>query len=433
MPEIVHHKDEDRLNDSPENLQPMSDSGHKSLHGSGKNHYMWMDINKEKILITLDKNQWRVNRTIKALNISAPALRRRLLIYGINIKSGRDRFLGFPSDIEIRQALKTSNGVISKAARLLNVTRPKLEYRLNNRDIELHNHVITKIENITRKTSVYDLEVDGAHNFIANEICVHNSSSQVNLQNQPRLLGPRECFIPRKGRRHFHIDYEQVEMRFFVHFSGDKTMAAAINDDIHLTVAAEVYDKPKEEITKEQRKRGKGVSFGIIYGAGPATISETLTKKGLPTSVAEGTQVTGKYHRRFPSVRRTIKELGTQLKKYGYITNPFGRRYHIPVKFSYISLNYMCQGTSADLMKRAMVRLWEWLRTTNKISRIILTVHDEIVLECPQIEELEVVTKAIEIMEELEMFDIPITVSVDVVKKRWSQKIKPSALGFDFN
>jgi len=93
----------------------------------------------------------------------------------------------------------------------------------------------------------------------------------------------------------------------------------------------------------------------------------------------------------------------------------------------------MCQGTSADLMKRAMVRLWEWLRTTNKISRIILTVHDEIVLECPQIEELEVVTKAIEIMEELEMFDIPITVSVDVVKKRWSQKIKPSALGFDFN
>ena len=258
------------------------------------------------------------------------------------------------------------------------------------------------------------------------------SSSQINLQNIPRLLGPRECFIPRKGRRNYHLDYDQVEMRFFVHFSGDQTMAAAIDEDIHRTVAAEIYDKPKEEVTSEQRKRAKGTNFGIIYGAGAATIAETLTKKGLPTSTQEGMQVTGKYHRKFPSVRRTTKAFGSELKEYGYVTNPFGRRYHIPTQFSYKMLNYMCQGTSADLMKRAMVEVWEWLRATNKISRIILTVHDEIVLECPRTEELEVVTKAIEIMEELEMFNIPMTVSVDVVTKRWSEKVKPSSLGFSF-
>lgn len=259
------------------------------------------------------------------------------------------------------------------------------------------------------------------------------SSSQVNLQNQPRLLGPRECFIPRKGRRNWHADYEQVEMRFFVHFSGDETMAAAIDEDIHLTVAAEIYDKPKEEVTKEQRKRAKGTNFGIIYGSGAATQAETLTKKGLPTSVAEATQIVGKYHRRFPSVRRTTKRFGTELKEHGYVTNPFGRRYHIPHKFAYKLLNYMCQGTSADLMKRAMVEMWEWLRATNKISRIILTVHDEIVFECPRNEEQEVISKAFEVMEELEMFDIPMTVSVDVVSKRWSEKLKPKDLGFNFN
>jgi DNA polymerase-1 len=222
-------------------------------------------------------------------------------------------------------------------------------------------------------------------------------------------------------------------MRFFVHFSGDETMAAAINDDIHLTVAAEIYDKPKEEITSEQRKRAKGTNFGIIYGSGAATQAETLTKKGLPTTIAESTVFVNKYHRKFPSVRRTTKRFGIELKEFGFVTNPFGRRYHIPHKFAYKLLNYMCQGTSADLMKRGMVEIWEWLRATNKISRLILTVHDELVFECPRFEEQEVIAKACEIMEELTMFKIPMTVSVDVVAKRWSEKLKPKDLGFNFN
>jgi len=259
------------------------------------------------------------------------------------------------------------------------------------------------------------------------------STSQPNLQNQPRLLGPRECFIPRKGRRNWHLDYEQVEMRFFVHFSGDEIMAEAIEDDVHKAVAIQIYNLPDEEITKEKRKRAKGVNFGIIYGAGAPKIAETLTRKGLPTSDAESGKLCGGYHRKFPSVRITTRALGHELKEEGFITNPFGRRYYIDTRFAYKCLNYMCQGTSADLMKKAMVELWEWLQNNDMISKIILTVHDEIVLECPRIEELKVITAAIKIMEDLTSFKIPMTVSADVVSRRWSEKLEPQDLGFNFN
>jgi DNA polymerase I-like protein with 3'-5' exonuclease and polymerase domains len=256
------------------------------------------------------------------------------------------------------------------------------------------------------------------------------SSSNVNLQNQPRKLGPRECFIVRKGRYNWHFDYEQVEMRFFVHFSNDQTMAAAIDDDIHLTVASEVYHKPKDDVTKEQRKRAKGVNFGIIYGAGAKTIGVTLTKKGLPTSTIQSKSLVGEYHRKFPSVKKTTARLKRELLSQGYVENPFGRQYRIPTRLSYKALNYMCQGTSADLMKRAMVDIWKWLRKNTFRSKIIMTVHDEIVLEIIHSEAKVIVPKVMSIMEELERFNIPIRVAADVVTKRWSKKCKPSDIGF---
>jgi len=250
------------------------------------------------------------------------------------------------------------------------------------------------------------------------------SSSEVNLQNQPRKLGPRECFITRNGRNHYHFDYDQIEMKMFVHFAEDTKMAEAIKDDIHAHVAAEVYNIPLEEVTSERRKRAKGVNFGIIYGSGPATMAETLTKKGLPTTVAQSTRLVLGYHKKFPSVQRTVRELKQDLKQKGYVTNPFGRRYRIKLKFAYKALNYMCQGTSADQMKKAMVDIWYWLRENNLKSKMILTVHDEIVLEVPPVEERLVLPKVKAIMEDLETYFVPMTVSVEKVAMNWSKKEK---------
>lgn len=248
------------------------------------------------------------------------------------------------------------------------------------------------------------------------------SSSQPNFQNMPRILGPRECFVTRKGYRNWHLDYDQVEMKLFVHFAEDEEMAAAIEKDIHMYAASKMYQLPESEITKEQRKRGKGFNFGIIYGSGAATLAETMTKKGLPTTTAEATVLAANYHRAFPSVKRCTNKLKQQIIKYGFITNPFGRRYHIPLSAAYKALNYMCQGTSADIIKAAMVKLWKWLRKNNFRTKMIKTIHDEVVLQVPKSEEKSVIPTALKMMEDHVNYFIPITCSAEVNYKRWSEK-----------
>jgi len=251
------------------------------------------------------------------------------------------------------------------------------------------------------------------------------SSSSPNMQNMPRILGPRECFIVRRGRRNWHLDYEQVEMKFFCHFSEDDDMADAIEDDIHEFVASEIYGVPRDQITKEQRKRAKAINFGILYGAGPNKIAETLTERGLPTTNAEAALLCARYHKRFPSIRRLTAQYERQLIKDGYVTNPFGRRYHVPKKQGYKILNYMCQGTSADLMKLSMVKVWKYLRSIGSAARILITVHDELVVEIPPCEEVSLVPKLKRLMEDRNSYYVPITVGVEVATKRWSKKSDP--------
>lgn len=248
------------------------------------------------------------------------------------------------------------------------------------------------------------------------------SSSGPNLQNMPRLLGPRECFVRRLGYRNWHFDYEQVEMKFFVHFARDRRMAKAIEDDIHLEVASIIYKQPRPKVSKERRKRAKAVNFGILYGAGPPKMAETLTQKGLPTSKLEASKLCADYHRSFPSVRKTTQALKRDIERQGFVVNPFGRRYHISTKESYKALNYECQGTSADLMKRGMLRVWKHLRKHGYKSRIIMTIHDEVVLQIPRNEEKKLVPEVRALLEDRTSFFVPITVGVEYVTHRWSKK-----------
>jgi len=250
------------------------------------------------------------------------------------------------------------------------------------------------------------------------------SSSKPNLQNMPRLLGPRECFVPRKGRKFWLIDYAQVEMRFYAHFAKDKKMAERIPTDLHRGTASEMYKKPPEQVTHEERERAASINFAVIYGSGPATMAETLSRRGSPTTQSEAVRFINKYHSIYPSVRRTARELSRQLISQGYITNPFGRRYYIPSKFSYKALNYMCQGTSADLIKQVMVKVWTWLRKEGFKTKILLTIHDELVFEVPHSEERAVLPKLAEMMEDRNSYFVPITVGVDVARKNWSSKSK---------
>jgi len=255
------------------------------------------------------------------------------------------------------------------------------------------------------------------------------SSSKPNLQNMPRLLGPRQCFICRKGRRNWHFDYEQVEMRFYVHFSKDTKMAGRLSTDLHRHTASEMYNKAPEDITKEERERAGSINFAVIYGAGAETMAETLSRKGAPTTEKQAFRFITKYNRIYPSVKRTGQALARQLRKKGYIVNPFGRRYYIPKAFSYKALNYMCQGTSADQIKKAMVEAFFWLRKRGFKTKLIMTIHDELVFEIPYSEERKAVPQIVRIMEDLTGYFVPITVGIDIATKQWSHKYTPEELG----
>jgi DNA polymerase I-like protein with 3'-5' exonuclease and polymerase domains len=257
------------------------------------------------------------------------------------------------------------------------------------------------------------------------------SSSGPNLQNMPRILGPRQCFITRKGRRNWHFDYEQVEMKLFCHFAKDPDMAKAISEDIHLYVAAEIYQVSIDQVTKEQRKRAKQINFGIIYGSGPDKVAETLTRMGLPTTKAEARMLFARYHRRFPSVKRTTKQLQIILAQKGYVSNPFGRRYYIPKKLGYRCLNYLCQGTSAELIKRGMLKVAQFIKANGFKSRLLIQVHDELVIEMPRTEEKILIPKIIELLEDLTSFFVPITVDAECAPRRWSHKVKAQAAGIE--
>lgn len=323
------------------------------------------------------------------------------------------------------------------------------EYQLDRREIlpplvlkvrELRKMVSTYYDHLIENAVDVRIEPNGRETGIIH--CHFNqveamtgrfSSSGPNLQNMPRLLGPRECFIPRKSRRNWHFDYEQVEMKLFCHFARDRDMARAIEQDIHRYVASEIYGIPPEEVTKEQRKRAKAINFGIIYGSGPDKVAETLTRMGLHTTPAEARQLFARYHRRFPSVRRTTRMLERELKKKGHVVNPFGRRYFIERQHAYRCLNYMCQGTSAELIKRGMLRVWKYLRENGYKSKILIQVHDEIVVEMPRNEEAILVPKIIELLQDLESFFVPITVDAECAPRRWSKKVKASELSIALN
>lgn len=251
------------------------------------------------------------------------------------------------------------------------------------------------------------------------------SSSNPNLQNIPRILGPRQCFRPRPGFIQYHFDYMQVELVLYIHYAKDEKLLAALlaGEDLHLQTATEIFDKSKDQVSKEERKRAKSTNFGVLYGSGAETLAETLTKMGIPTTEGQARLLLEKFHRARPSMRRLMSKCKAELMRRGYVQNEFGRRFRVPLKLSYKAINALIQGCSADIMKRAMVRIWRFLKKHKLRSRLIMTIHDEIILEVHESEEDFVVPRVKRLMElDAPMFWAPVKVDVERTWTYWSEK-----------
>ena len=258
------------------------------------------------------------------------------------------------------------------------------------------------------------------------------SSAEPNLQNIPirTRMGRqmRKYFKAKDGYSLVDADYSQIELRLLAHISGDYTMRESFISgvDIHTRTAAAVFGLPENEVSEDMRKRAKAVNFGIVYGIGGFSLA-----KDIGTTVAEASQYIKNYKMNYPDIDRYLDDVVKDAERDGFTTTSFGRRRYIPEINSQngnmrafgrrVAMNAPIQGTAADIMKLAMLRVDTALKREEIDAKIVMQVHDELVIEVcdSQIEKCrEIVRREMEGAAEL---SVPLTVDV-TVGKNWLEQ-----------
>lgn len=259
------------------------------------------------------------------------------------------------------------------------------------------------------------------------------SSTDPNLQNIPvrTELGSeiRKMFVPRPGWLLVDADYSQIELRVLAHVAQDPLMQEAFRTglDIHTATAAQVFGVSPEEVTPLQRRHAKAVNFGIVYG-----ISEFSLSEDIGVSRWEAKDYIDSYLARYAGVRTYMREIVAAAKDQGYVTTMFGRRRYIPeLKSSNynirqgaerIALNTPIQGTAADLIKLAMVRVDRALAEAGLTAQLILQVHDELIVECPPEEAERVKAIVTSQMESVAQLSVPLVADAKVGRTWYEAK-----------
>lgn len=265
-------------------------------------------------------------------------------------------------------------------------------------------NLILDYRQLTKLNSTY---ADGLAAYIGPDERIHGtfnqtitatgriSSTEPNLQNIPvRVeLGReiRKVFVPQEGCRFVDADYSQIELRVLAHMSGDQRLIDAYRqaEDIHAITASQVFHVPLNEVTPLQRRNAKAVNFGIVYGISSFGLSE-----GLSITRKEASEYISKYFETYPGVKTFLDDLVSEAKEQGYAVSMFGRRRPVPelkssnfMQRSFgerVAMNSPIQGTAADIIKIAMIRVDNALRKQGLKSRIVLQVHDELLIEAYQ-------------------------------------------------
>jgi DNA polymerase I len=235
------------------------------------------------------------------------------------------------------------------------------------------------------------------------------SSSDPNLQNIPIRTAEgrriRQAFVAPDGHVLLSADYSQIELRIMAHLSGDEGLARAFAEDgdIHRATAAEVFEVAHEAVSGEQRRAAKAINFGLIYGMSAFGLARQL---GIERAAAQ--EYVARYFGRYPGVRDYMERTRAQARELGYVETVFGRRLYLPDIRSRdrnlqqyaerSAINAPMQGTAADIIKRAMIRVQAWLTDSKAAAHLVLQVHDELVLEVAEASLDKVRKKLVEIM-----------------------------------
>ncbi len=311
-------------------------------------------------------------------NINSTKQLGKVLFEDLKLPVQKKKKSGYSTDVEVLEKLRDEHPVIDEI----------LEYRqlvkLNSTYVE---GMLPYINSKTNRIHSYFHQTVTATGRI--------SSSDPNLQNIPTRfeLGKnlRKVFKPEKGNVFVDADYSQVELRVFAHISEDEHMIEAFlaGHDIHREVASRVFNKKLEEVTSEERTKAKAVNFGIVYG-----ISDFGLAEQIKTSRKQAKEYIEQYLNKYSGIKKFMEEIDEKAKENGYVTTIFGRRRNIPelksANFmvrqfgSRAALNMPIQGTAADIMKMAMIEVQKKIEELGLKTKLLLQIHDELLLEVPE-------------------------------------------------
>ena len=340
-------------------------------------------------------------------NINSPKQLGEVLFERMGLPGGKRTKTGFSTSADVLEKLRPHVPVVGKI----------LEYR-----------TLAKLKSTYADGLVHFIGPDGRIHGTFNQTITATgriSSTDPNLQNIPvrmeegRVL--RRVFVPEEGMVLVDADYSQIELRILAHMSGDERLIEAYREeqDIHKITASQVFHIPLDQVTSQQRRNAKAVNFGIVYGISAFGLSEDLS-----ISRQEANEYIQKYFETYPGVKAFLDRMVKEGKEKGYVTTLYGRRRPIPeLKSSNfnqrsfgerVAMNSPIQGTAADIMKMAMIRVDRRLRELGLRARIVLQVHDELLVEAPREEAEQVKALLAQEMAGVASFSVPLAVEVGV-------------------
>jgi DNA polymerase I-like protein with 3'-5' exonuclease and polymerase domains len=348
--ETVRHKDGNKLNNLPDNLEGMPRGEHSKLHLPKAPTFNDCPYSEEELASMLSRG---IARAAKVYPHDYATLKRWANLYGIEVADMR---------------------------------RSKRHH--------VANHHVVAVLDEGEEVETYDLTVEDTPNFIVNEVCVHNCTSP-NIQQIPHEDEFRSCFIAEEGNVLVIADYSQIELRILAEVSDDPSFVEAFQkgEDLHRVTAASMYGVAKEEVTRDQRSAAKRINFGLMYGRGAKSLSAQL---GTDEDRARG--LIDEYFANYPKVQRylqstaneamktrTLRTLSGRVRKFGD-TSGLGSAERGALRRE--AMNFPVQGAAADIAKLALAYIHRGLRDLD--ARLINCIHDEFVVECAQDEASEV-------------------------------------------
>ena len=335
-------------------------------------------------------------------NINSPKQLGEVLFEKLMLPSGKKTKTGWSTNADTLEKLRDKHPIVNEVLRYRTLTKLKSTYA---------DGLLKVIDADGRIRSSFQMTVTATGRL---------SSTEPNLQNIPvrREEGAeiRKMFVAAPGMVLVDADYSQIELRLLAHISGDENMIAAFRsgEDIHAVTASQVFGVPLADVTPQMRSNAKAVNFGIVYG-----ISAWSLAQDIGVFQNEAKAYMDAYLEKYSGVREYQKRIVEQAKADGCVTTLYGRRRAMPeLKSSNfamrsfgerVALNMPIQGTAADIMKLAMVRVHARLRAEKLAAKLILQVHDELIVECPEAEAERVKRILTEEMEGAAQLSVPLT------------------------